>query len=420
MRGDVLKLEALPGQGLLRAGKRQKLYLRINLEGIPLARTQKRAPVNVAIVIDRSGSMRGDKLARAKQAAIMAVNLMGADDIVSVVSYSDKVDVVVPATRLGRKSAIIGKIEALRAQGMTALYAGVRAGAEELRRFLEREQVNRVVLLSDGLANVGPRTPEELGALGRELVQDGISVTTIGLGLGYNEDLMAKLAYNSDGNHAFVEKASALVKVFEQEFGDVLSVVAQRLVITIACRDGIRPVRVLGRKAEISGNRVVVKMNQLYGGQAKYVVLELEVPPAAARDLVHVADVEVAYRGVATGQAGRLTQKVVLRAHPDATQVEASLNREVMAGVVNQIAIEKNERAVLLRDKGRLREAVAALKANAAYLQQQAKRLRSQELEKLAQDNAQDAEAMARRRDWNKTRKNMRYKQFKGKMQQKY
>ena len=420
LAADAVKLEALPGQSLLRADETQRLYLRINLEGVPLARDEKRAPVNVAIVIDRSGSMRGDKLAHAKQAAIMAINLMGADDIVSVVAYSDKVDVVVPATRLTRKSGIIDKIEGLRSHGMTALYAGVRAGADELRKFLERNQVNRVVLLSDGLANVGPRTPEELGAYGRKLVQDGIAVTTIGLGLGYNEDLMAKLAYNSDGNHAFVEKASELVKVFEQEFGDVLSVVAQGVEVTITCHVNVRPVRVLGRKAQITGNRITLKMNQIYGAQEKYVVVELEVPKSAARGKAHVADVEVDYKAVPSGKPGRLVEQVELGFTHDHAEARGSVNRDVMAGVVNQIAIEKNERAVKLRDKGKTKQAISVLKANAAYLRKQAKQLGSRELEELAEDNTRDAEALARPKDWNKTRKAMRYKQFKGKMQQKY
>ena len=418
--GDAIRLEALPGQKLLLAGQTQRFYLRINLEGLPLPRSHSRAPVNVAIVIDRSGSMRGEKLARAKQAAIMAINLMGSDDIVSVVSYSDRVKVVVPATRLASKAEIVDQIEQLDASGMTALYAGVRAGADELRRFLEQEQVNRVVLLSDGLANVGPRTPEELGALGRALVQEGISVTTIGLGLGYNEDLMAKLAYNSDGNHAFVEKASELVKVFEQEFGDVLSVVAQDVDIIITCHGRVRPLRVLGRTAQISGQRIRLRLNQIYGAQEKYVVVELEVPKDMARGKARIADVEVDYLSLLSRQRGRLAQSVEIGFTANPAEAQSSLDRKVMTGVINQIAIEKNEMAVRLRDKGKTKKAIAVLKENAAFLRQQAKKLAAPKLEALAQDNLRDATALARPRDWNKTRKSMRYKQFRGKVQQKY
>ena len=113
--------------------------------------------------------------------------------------------------------------------------------------------MNRVILLSDGQANVGPKSATELGELGMSLGKEGISVTTIGLGAGYNEDLMANLAGYSDGNHAFVENAEDLVRIFNYEFGDVLSVVAQDLVIRIQLMDGVRPMRLLGRDGEILG-----------------------------------------------------------------------------------------------------------------------------------------------------------------------
>lgn len=84
------------------------------------------------------------------------------------------------------------------AGGGTALYAGVAQGASELREFLDPHRVNRIILLSDGQANKGPSSPSELGNLGAALISEGISVTTIGIGLGYNEDLMTQLAPRSD------------------------------------------------------------------------------------------------------------------------------------------------------------------------------------------------------------------------------
>src|SRR5690606_13622280 len=127
--------------------------------------------------------------------------------------------------------------------------------------FMEHGLVNRVVLLSDGLANVGPSSPGELADLGQSLGRDGIAVSTIGLGLDYNEDLMTRLASASDGNHMFAERPSDLEEAFGREFGDVLAVVAQRVNIRIECADSIRPVRVLGRDANISGQNVSLSMN---------------------------------------------------------------------------------------------------------------------------------------------------------------
>ncbi len=100
-------------------------------------------------------------------------------------------------------------------------------GSSEVRKFINRNRVNRVILISDGIANVGPSSPEALGNLGASLGKEGISVTTIGLEAEYNEDLMTKLAMYSDGNHAFAETPQDLARIFDHEFNDILSVIAQ-------------------------------------------------------------------------------------------------------------------------------------------------------------------------------------------------
>src|SRR5690606_7337943 len=117
----------------------------------------------------------------------------------------------------------------------------------------DRRFVNRVILLSDGLANVGPSSPEELGRLGTALVRDGISVTTIGLGLGFNEDLMTRLARCSDGNTYFVEHSGDLPGIFASELGDVLNVVARQVTIEIEFPSGVRPLNFVGRDGMIRG-----------------------------------------------------------------------------------------------------------------------------------------------------------------------
>ena len=179
---------------VMEADRTHNAFIKISLEAIKQEQPQERIPANIAIVLDKSGSMQGDKLYHAKKAAIMAINRLGTNDIVSVVSYDSRVNVVVPATKASDTARIARSIQQIEASGNTALFAGVSKGSQELRKFLDMNKVNRVILLSDGLANVGPSTPNELGKLGLSLAKEGISVTTIGLGLGYNEDLMTQLA----------------------------------------------------------------------------------------------------------------------------------------------------------------------------------------------------------------------------------
>ncbi|MGI9385495.1 MAG: vWA domain-containing protein, partial [Methyloligellaceae bacterium] len=238
--GPAVKLRAELGRDTILKGTKDRVYLRIDLAGLVHARPPARPPVNVAIALDRSGPMKGAKIAQAKEAAINAMRRLARHDVVSVAYDHLNVSVIVLAH-----------------------------GIEQLAEYLDRKYVNRVILLSDGLANVGPRSPRAIGELAAE---QGISITTIGLGLGYNEDLMAKLAFASDGNHAFVEHAGDLAEIFDREFGDVLSVVAQDVEVTITCHVGIRPIRVLGRKVKVSGGSVKVRLNQLYARQKKYLI----------------------------------------------------------------------------------------------------------------------------------------------------
>lgn len=415
-----VRIRADLAQGTLVTGVTQKTYVKIALEGVKHKGDDRRAPVNVALVVDRSGSMRGEKLARAKDAAIMALKRLNSKDIGSVVVYDHEVDVLLPATPMSDAGKYADKIRRLKDRGQTALYAGVQGGVKELERFLDRERVNRVILLSDGMANVGPSSPAALGELGRKIAQKGISVTTIGLGLGYNEDLMTKLAFNSDGNHAFVESPNDLVKIFNQEFGDVLSVVAQEVEIEIIFRSGCKPLRSIGREARIKGNKVSYKLNQLYGAQEKEVVVELEVDGGKASNLSEIADVKVRYLNLATKQKDEVDEEVAVKFTKSTKEAEASIKKDVLVSVTSQIAVERNEKALLLRDKGKIKEARELLKNNAAYIRQQAQRVGgSSELSELETSNIDDESNIAAP-NWNKTRKLMRAKQYKSKTKQSY
>ena len=217
---------------VLPADSTEKAVVKIALDGIRPPRRDRRPPVNLALVIDRSGSMAGDKIIKAREAALEAIERLGADDVVSLVTFDNHIESVMPAQRLGDGRRLREAICAIEPRGGTALYGGVMRGAAEVRKNLEdRRYINRVILLSDGLANVGPSSPEELGRVGASLMKEGISVTTIGLGLGFNEDLMTRLALRSDGNTYFVEHSNDLPRIFSAELGDVLNVVARRIII---------------------------------------------------------------------------------------------------------------------------------------------------------------------------------------------
>ncbi len=329
---------------------------------------KKRAPVNLAIVLDKSGSMSGQKIEQARRAAIDAIRLLNSDDIVSIVTYDTTVQTIVPATKLTDRELIEQAIRGIQADGSTALFAGVSKGAAEVRKFLDKERVNRIILLSDGLANSGPSSPGELGALGASLLKENISVSTLGLGLDYNEDLMVQLAKKSSGNHYFIEQATELASIFRQEFEDVLSVVAQQVDVKVRIPEGIRPVRVLGNDAEISGQLVTTRMAQVYSRQNRFVVIEVEIPSTEPNRHRELAQVEVSYTNMKSLVTDRLSNSSSVRFSASHDEVEKSLNKSVMADVVALVSNEQNKLATKYLDEGKLELSRKVLRENVDYL----------------------------------------------------
>ncbi len=417
-RADKVKLNVAMGTPVLLAGRAQKAFLKVGLTGFEL-QNESRVPVNIAIVLDRSGSMAGENIVRAREAAITAVELLDERDIVSIVTYDDKVNVLVPAMRLTDRAAVIGKIKSINTGGSTALFAGVSKGAEEIRKNLNGNYISRVILLSDGQANVGPATPGELGELGASLMKEGIAVSTIGLGLGYNEDLMSQLAKSSDGNHAFVEKPSDLAKIFKLEFGDLLSVVAREVLVKVKCGDGIKPLRVLGREADISGGKVTAMLNQLYSRQEKFIVVEVEVPAGRPGQKLQIAAVDVSYGNMATKKNDSLAGSAGVSFTQLAKTVKANQDKKVMASAVRMVANEMNKKALELRDKGQVKQAQKLLQRNYKELNTYANDLDDESLLKDAKFNRIQSEQVAGK-NWNKTRKSMRKMQYEYDMQQSY
>lgn len=394
-------------------------HMRISLKGFELNKERERMPVNVAIVIDKSGSMQGDKIEQARTAAAHAIDRLRDSDIVSVVTYDSSVNVVVPATKASDRQAIKAKIREIQAGGNTALFAGVSKGAAEVRKFQEDNRVNRVILLSDGLANVGPSAPSELEELGTSLLKEGISVSTMGLGLGYNEDIMTRLALASSGNHVFIEDAENLVQVFQNEFDDVLSVVAQKIVIKTQLAEGVRPVKVLNYPAEITGQQVTIDLGQLYSNQERFFVVEYELTTGKANTNSPVADVSVTYMNMATETQDCLTSSVEVKFTDSTELAEKEINKEVLASCVIQIANERNRRATELRDAGEVEEARKLLQFNADYLNRNYQSLGVAELDLRCKLNEQQSEQLEGK-DWAANRKGMRQLQNVDATQQSY
>jgi Ca-activated chloride channel family protein len=404
---EPITLTARLAQPVMKSGERQTNYLRIALDGCAPQRNADRTPVNVAFVIDRSGSMSGERIAQAREAAVMAIKRLDDKDIASLVIFDDRIDVPVPAQKVADHNYFIDRILQVGARGNTAIYAGVDAGAAEVRKFKDPHRLNRVVLLSDGQANVGPSRPGDFAELGRQLLAEGISVSTIGLGADYNEDLMLQLARAADGNHAFAGAPTDLIQIFNREFDDVLASCAQTVSIDVELAPGVRVVRALSRDGAIEGAHARFQLAQVYAATEHYVLMEVAFDTAAAEER-EVGVVRVAYTAPDTGARQTLDAPIRARFSASEADVAANADKIVMGSVIEQTSRERAARAVVLRDQGKTEEARALLGQNAKEINAYLANAPSPALSSMSKQYEGLIAGMAKPAQWNVQRKQLR------------
>lgn len=347
----------------------QRIVIKIDLEGaetVGLSRT----PVNLAVVLDRSGSMSGKKLEQAKQAAHLLIDQLDDSDIFSLVMYDTEVEVLVPARRLGEGKREIQKlISRIQTGGSTALYDGVKSGGRELREYLSDERINRVMLLSDGIANVGPSSNREIATLGQKLASDDISVTTVGLGDDYNENLMTALAEASDANYYYVADVEELPEVFRAELGELKSLVARDITIRIECPEGVRPIRFLGRPEKLHSRSESVEFKTLSSEQTRELFLECVIEAEAIGKVSEIASINLEYGDAESPKTTRqLNKSVVVGYTDDVKLAEKTINQGLVAEAAIYANAVETEKAIAFADQGNIAACKVQLQTQAASL----------------------------------------------------
>ena len=354
LAGETLTVKLVPDRGVLVRNRPQEVVVKIDLSCLPEKTKAHRTPLNLAVVLDKSGSMAGAKLEKTKQAAMQLVDRLAPDDVFSLITFSDHAQVLVSARKVSDKDALKEKIESIRADGSTALYAGVKMGADQITEYLSSKRINRVILLSDGLANVGPSSPRDLRRLGGDLSEKGISVTTIGVGDDYNEDLMAGLAEASDANYYYVKDTEKLPEIFAKELGEMISVAARDVKIEIICPDGVKPLGFIGRGETFSGQRATVNLSQFTGGQNRYLLLRC----LADGEQREVARVNVNYTDeLDNGRAQSATGTVRVEFADDQAAADKSFNYAVVAQKERMLANVAKDAAIAEADAGNYQRA---------------------------------------------------------------
>jgi Ca-activated chloride channel family protein len=260
----------------------------------------KRPPLNLALVLDRSGSMAGEKLWYAKRAVSWLLTRLEPTDRVAIVAFDDDALLAAPLApaELGLATDAVGEIGP---GNMTNLSGGWLKGIEELRRAPEDEP-RKLIVLSDGMANVGITKPGALVSLAGSVANEGIGTTTIGYGADFDEDLLTALADAGGGNAHYAKTAESAPAIFAQEFDGLTRLVAQNVSVEILPAAEVEVLTVLNDYPQLPvPGGVQIALGDAYAGETRRVVLSLHIPELAELGVAKVADLVVRYVSVGDG-----------------------------------------------------------------------------------------------------------------------
>ena len=218
--------------------------------------TRTRPPINLSLVLDRSGSMAGSALRLAKRAAQHAVRQLGPQDLISVVVFDSHVDVLVPPTLAAQTDSIVQAIESVQSGGSTALHGGWLTGVKQVQTASQNYSLNRVLVLTDGFANIGLREPDALASEVARTLTAGVSTSVIGLGNDYHEVLLEALAIAGDGNYCYVEHPQQLEAVFLAELAGLQATSGQRVSLELSGGPGVSVLEVYNDLPQMPNGRL--------------------------------------------------------------------------------------------------------------------------------------------------------------------
>ena len=348
---DELRLSATLVQDKVLQGSAGHVGLALTLTAPEQGPLPADAPANVdlIVVLDRSGSMNGQKIGDARRAVGRLMENLAPEDRLALVSYADNVVThagLTPVTAANRH-ALRATLSAIRASGGTNLGAGLKQGITLAGHTLKSANARRIILISDGLANQGITDPRTLGAMAAAGSENALAISTVGLGQEFNEHLMTQLADNGGGSYYYLENPAAFAAVFQEEYQHARAAAATSVRVELSLPAGVRLVDAGGYPVQQTGSQAVFHPGSLRYGQSRKLYLTLKLPTDTAREF-ELGTLRVHYHRGEEVRTATLAARFTVACVGDADDVMASIHKEAWGD------------QVVREDFGRLKEEVAA------------------------------------------------------------
>lgn len=352
---------------------KNSVYLYIDLEADKISDETRRTPMNISIVVDRSGSMgEKNKLDYVKKAVQYLIDEAGTDDYVSIVTYDDYVDVLQKSQIIRERYELREKINALQPGGFTNLSGGMFEGYDQVNGNYMRGYVNKVFLLSDGLANRGITDRFKLADMVREKNRrEGITISTFGVGNDFNENLMTDIADYGRGNYYYIKNSSDIPEIFASELRNMKNLVGQNTKMKIRYpMENLKVSKVFGYPYEVEGDAVTIDFKDVFSGQKKSVLIKFDITQMPKGSLNF--ENELTYEDV-TADFRLVTERSENRAEHTSSMDKYNTNKNetVVQNVAMFEANEIMEQALREADNGNYEQARTIMQNARGYMDDQ-------------------------------------------------
>lgn len=346
------------------------LRLMISAAGEAPDRPRKQ-PLNLAVVLDRSGSMEGHKLENVKRATRSLVQQLGAEERFSLTVFDDLIDVLVrPGPLRDTARHAERAIDGIQTRGCTNLFGGYETGCRLAGEFHAKGVLSRVLLLTDGLANRGETSPSAIARFASQQLEHGVKTTTIGVGDGYNEELLALMAQAGGGGTYFMETPDEATSIFQEELGELRGLAGTDFKIRFVFSMPGVAWQPLNQYKTLSSNEYYI--GDVYGGRTRSLLLELKLPAVTVAGPVEIGHAEVSYTDFTEGEGVERhgTIPLALEAVPYEEFARQVPDREVMLEAALLTVARVKAEALELANRREFERAAAKMEICADQMEQ--------------------------------------------------